>query len=220
MFIKHLRVKIILTNIFPYLNWTQLFVLLTFVWAIAFLPRTLKNRIVLAILFICFTNELLSLLFLLWKLDNGLLFSVNLIIHNSLWLWLILRKRHRKFVIAAYFILAMTNLFFIEGLDNFNYNTFIIGAFLYIASYLALIFSNLSQEDFSFFQSNDFLLLSAPVLFFFGLSFIFAFKSYEISATIVFGSVNLYLLIGFFINLAYYALICLYILKEHRHANA
>lgn len=208
-----------LNQILPHLNWTQLFVLFSSALALLLLPRSRKNRLVLSVLFICFTNELLSLLFLIWKINNGFLFTINLLIHNILWIWLLLKGRYRKWVTAAYLAFAIINLFFLEGTENFNYNTFIIGAFLYIVAYLVLNFSHLRQEDFTFFESNDFIVLSAPVLFFFGLSFIFAFRSDELSASIVFGSVNLYTLIGFFINLVYYTLICLYILKEHRHAN-
>lgn len=198
------------------INLTQVLVTATFITGAIFLPRSRNNRIVLAILFVCLVNELLSYVFLLRQIRNGLLFTVNCTLHNILWLLLMHQFTGRKIrgVILFYAAFAIANALFLEGLSEFNYNTFIMGAFLYVSLYIVGNFSRLQKEDFDYFQSSQFLLLSAPVLLFFGLSFIFGFKSKVLSATVIFGNMNLYSLIGIFINLAYYMILNLYILKE------
>jgi len=211
-----------MTNWLPKINFIQILVSITFIAGLLFLPRDKKNRILLAILFICFMNELISYIFLIKHIRNGLLFTVDTIIHNSLWLFLMhkLSALKMKLLIVFYLLFSIYNLFFIEGRSQFNYYTFIIGAFLYLAVYIFYSFYKLQKEEFEYFFSNIFLLLSAPILLFCGLSFIFGFKSKVLSATIIFGDMNLYGLIGTFINLIYYALLNIYILREKRTAHA
>jgi hypothetical protein len=211
----------ILKQIIPYLNYTQLFVVVTFLLALLYLPKSRKNKILLAILFVCFINEVVSFLFLLCKFDNGLLYTINILIHNCLWLLLVLKKvpNSLPLILSGYIVFAFLNLLFFEGIEDFNYNTFMVGSFIYLFTYIFISFSNLRKENFAFFNSNEFILLSTPILLFFGLSFIFAFRSSKISETIIFGNTNTYQLIGVFINIVYYTLINIYILKERNNAN-
>lgn len=210
-----------LQDISAYLNFTQLLVLFTFVHAIACLPNEKNNRLLLSILFLCLSNELISLIFMMKKIDNGLLFSINITIHHLLWLLLMSQIIKRKSLFICTIILflgfALINMLVMEGWANFNYNTFICGALIYIIIFIYESFSQLKKESFHFFEANSFILLSAPVLFFLGLSFIFGFRSHDLSVTKIYRDIHLYALIGSTVNIAYYSLINLYIYYENKH---
>ena len=208
------------TKLWSYINFTQLLVIVTFVRAMIYLPRNKPNRILLAILFVCISNEVVSLIFMLKNINNGLLTSVSMTLHNGLWLLLLNtlfdNKKTTLAIIYMFVGLAAANLFIGEGTVNFNYNTFIFGALLYLIVYIRESFRQLQSESFSFFEVNQFLLISAPVLFFLGLSFIFGFRDYRLSVTKVYADIHLYAFIGTIVNLVYYVLLNLYIHREKK----
>ena len=74
----------------------------------------------------------------------------------------------------------------------------------------------LKDENIGFFKSNHFILISSPIIFFFGLSILFGFNSMKLIKTIVFGNVTLYRFIIIFVNIIYYSLLNIYIIKEKR----
>ncbi len=208
-------------NIFSYFNYTKMLVFITFAIVLAYHnPKKANHRLLLFIVFISFINELLSVFFLLKKIDIGLLYTINTILHNSLWLFFLSRYFNNpnlfKAIIVGYIIFSAINLTYFEGWEKFNFTTFILGAFTYLILFIYKSFIELKKENFGFFLSNDFILLFAPVLFFFGLSSIFGFKSKPLSSTIIFGDTNLYDFIGYFVNTIYYAFINLYIYSEKK----
>ncbi|TRX31196.1 hypothetical protein FNW52_18960 [Flavobacterium sp. ZT3R18] len=214
----------LLKEIPSYFNYTNVLVFITF--AVVLLhhnPKKSTHRILLAIVFISFLNELMALFLLFKKMDISLLYTVTTILHNSLWLFLLSKYFHYhglvSGVIVSYISFSIFNLFFFEGHEMFNYYTFILGAFIYLVLFIYESFFQLKKENFPFFTSNDYIVLFAPVLFFFGLSAIFGFKSYVLSSTIIFGSMNLYGFIGCFVNTVYYILIAIYIYREKRLKN-
>src|SRR5690606_10340048 len=172
------------STVLPYLNPTQAYVALTMLTAVLMMRRTKKNFILLAILSICLLNEILSLVFLMNGLTIVLLITITSTVHNCAWLLLlyeVIRRKTLRWLLAVYISLAIANMLFIDGVASFNYNTFILGAFLYLLYFIYESFYRLRAEDFTFFTDNDYTLLSAPVLFFIGLSFIFGFKSIVLS---------------------------------------
>lgn len=206
------------------MNFTQLLVLITFfVVLITYNPQKKQHRILLSILFISLANEIICFIFLFKKADISLVYTVNTLIHHCLWLLLLFRTTNRRLlfniVASVYITYAVVNLTSFEGHSKFNYNTFIFGAFLYLVFFIWESFYRLKQEDFSFFLANNYLLLFAPVLFFFGLSIIFGFKSRELSETVIFGNTRLYTVIGYFVNIVYYGLINLYMYREKTLRN-
>jgi hypothetical protein len=207
-------------EILQYTNLIQLLVLFTFVHAVMRLPKNRPNRILIAILFVCLVNEVISLIFAIKQINNGLLVSIAIAIHNTLWLLLLSHilkpKRRLNWLIALSLGFAVVNLFLFEGMTDFNYNTFILGALLYIMIYIYESFVQLNKESFSFFYSNHFILLSSPLLFFFGLSFIFGFRNYDLSITKIYGDIHLYAFIGSIVNLIYYLLLNVYIHRENK----
>lgn len=210
---------IMLSKLLPNLNISQLFVLITFIGGLLFIDsKRENNRILLSILFVNFCTEVMSLFLIYNKHKIGLLYSLDIIVHHSLWILLLLKsiRPHREFnfIIPGFLLFGVYNLLFQEGIETFNCYTFIVGALLYIIVFIYESFAQLKKENFSFFLSNNYLLLFAPILFFFGMSFLFGFRSNSINTFLLFGNVNFYTFINLFVNVVYYSLIFVYIYNE------
>ena len=203
-----------------FLNLIKIIVLLTFLVGLLFLKyRNPMHQKVLGILFICFVNEFVALMLKVQGMPIDNLFNINIIIHNTLWLMIIGAFLYEtKAVIVIHIIFGLVNLLFLEGYSKFNYYTFVFGALLYTTIFIYLSFKQLKKENLSFFLSNNYILLFAPVLFFLGLSFMFSFKSRELTSTYIFNEIKLYTFINYFVNIIYYFFINLYIFKEKKAA--
>lgn len=213
-------------SILPLMNFTQLLVLISFLVVLFTYDRRNKiHQLLLALLSVSLLCELLCVIFLYQGVNISLVYSCNNLLHHSLWLLLLFRLIHRNKVglaaLSIFITYGVINLAVFEGPHKFNYTTFILGSFLYLIFFIWESFHRLRKEDFSFFLSNNFILLFAPVLFFFGLSMIFGFKSRSLSQTLIFGEIPLYSVIGYFVNLVYYGLIIFFMYKEktlrHEH---
>lgn len=196
----------------------QYYVLVTFFVALWFVRFKMINVILVAILSVSFVTEVMASVLACLDKDLGLLYSISVTVHHSLWLFLICKiaGRIQLFYIAftLFFLFAMVNLFFIGRADAF-YITFITGAFLYTMIYIYESFYRLKNEDFAFFISNSFILISAPVLFFLGFSLVMGFQNPELSKTPVLGF-KLYDAIATIVNVLYYTLINMYVYFEKR----
>ena len=199
----------------------QVYELLTFLVALLFLKlkKNTVNQLLFLILFVNIATEMLTT-FIHYEEKPRLLFTISVFLHNSFWLFL-LSKSIRKSAIflplfCCYILFSILNLFFMEGIEKFNFNTFIIGAFLYLVLFIYGSFHELKKENYNFFLANQYLLLFAPVLYFFGLSFVFGFKSRMLTETIIFGDVSLYEFIISFVNIVYYSLVNIYIYREKK----
>jgi len=212
-------------NILVHISPIQIYILSTFVFALLFYkPEHEGSKLLILILLINSIVEVVTTILISKQQKVGLIYSVFLLLHNSVWLLLLYKTFKRKTLYKIIFLVflssAFVNLFFGEGLADFNINTFIAGSFLYLIIFIYESFSKLKQEDLSFFLSNHFLLLFAPVLFFFGESFILGFKSRELITTKLFGNIFLYQFINYFVNIAYYTLINIYIYREKKMKHA
>lgn len=208
-----------------YIEPAAYYVLLTIVFAMFTIEKNkLNNNYLLFILFICLITELSSAVLEYNHYPFDLVYSISIIIHISLWLIIIskqvLNKKVASIFLATFLLFSSINLFFGEGLVECNFNTFIVGALLYIILFIYESFYQLKKENFTFFKSNNYLLLFCPVIFFFGLSFVFGFKSKELAETIVFNKMALYDFIIYFVNIIYYTLINIYIYREKRLKHA
>jgi hypothetical protein len=210
----------------PFLNITQLLVLMAYLcFLINFNHKNSVQRVLLCILSLSFVVEILCLYLLGIKEDKivNIVYSLNAIFHQSLWL-LLMSKIFRKnyffeIIILSFFLFGIINLLFLQGLSKFNHYTFIIGALLYLVIFILESFYQLGKENFSFFQSEKYILLFAPVIFFFGLSILLSFNSRILYTTKVLGSHVLYDVIGYFLNLVYYSFIIIYCFKQKRIRN-
>lgn len=182
------------------------------------------HRLLIIILTLCFITEMINSILIIYGKPIVLSMTIGIIFHHLFWLILLNKnvtfKRLYAFLILSFILFSFINLFRWEGLEKFNYYTFIAGAFIYIMTFVYESFYQLRRENFLFFLSNNYLLLSAPVIFLFGLSFMFGFKSREVTSNIVFWNIKLYDLIIYFVNIIYYSLINIYIYREKKLANA
>ncbi len=214
-----------LEQIIAYIEPTRLLVLITFFIGVAYCnPHNKNHKLLLLVITVSFLTEVIATIVPYQRKVIGLTYTISATLHHGLWL-LILRKniqakKAAAIGLAVFLAFSCINLVLLEGANNFNYNTFIAGAFIYIALFIYDSFYQLKKENFPFFLSNTYLLLFAPVLFFFGLSFVFGFKSPKLAATKITDTINLYEFTGYLVNLVYYSLIILYIYREKRVKNA
>lgn len=199
----------------------QLYVFFTCIAGLAFLDKKQAvNRILQGILCLMAVTEVISSVMIYFSTEIELLYSISMPLHNILWIWLLYIATDTlpvvKYSLWAYILFSAINFFFLQGNAIFNHYTFIIGAFLYIIIFIVISFGRLRNEDFSFFRHNRFLLLFSPVLFFFGLSFVFGFNSIKLARTVVFNNVYLYQVIVLIVNIVYYTLLNFYIFKEKK----
>ncbi|WP_143161791.1 hypothetical protein [Flavobacterium fontis] len=80
-----------------------------------------------------------------------------------------------------------------------------------------LSFKKLKNEDFNFLFNNEYRLLSAPILMFFGLSLVFAFIDVKLQQVIIYKSYDLYTITTNYINFISYSLLLWYIYIEYRN---
>lgn len=199
----------------------QTLILVTFFYSLL-LPKKAR-RIVILVLVLAVINELITTYLASIGKNFSYISSIYLIANNSLWIFLLFKVFQKKYiliVLLSTLAFALFDFIFVSGTDKFSFNTFIFYSFFYILIFIKESFSCLKNEKLSFFYSNDFILISAPVLFFFGLSFIFGFKSKKLSEVIIFSNFNLYQTIIMFVNIIYYSLINIYIYKERKLKNA
>ncbi len=212
-----------LSNILKHIEISQVYVLITFMYLVFNLKSNKPvHKILLLILLTSLTTEVLASVFLYFKqnVHIKLLYSVSVPIHNCLW-FIVLKKIINntsviKLFIFGYILFFTCNFILIEGSKSFNHYTFIVGALLYISIFIYESFYQLKAENFKFFLSNEYILLSSPVIFFFGLSFIFGFKSEQLAQKTLLLNVRLYEFIMYFVNIIYYTLINIYIYREKK----
>ena len=207
-------------TIFHYIEFTQYYLLLTCLLALFFYNATsIGYRFLLLILMVCLFNEGISTTLLYLKKDIGYLSAVNVMVHNGLWI-ILLGKLSKYITWHLYFVVGYIaanciNIMHIEGIESFD-SAFVSGAFIYLSLFLVESFIQLKNENFSFFGSNNYILLFAPVLFFFGISFVCGFKSSAFAHSKVIGELSIYQFIGYFSNIIYYTLINFYIYREKK----
>ena len=209
-------------EILPYLNFTQLIVVLTFgYFLIYYNGKEIIQRLLLLILCLALFAEVLNLFLLVVNKEIyiGFVYSVSALLFNSLWLLLSIKIFERDYVLkllASYVVLALVNLFFYEGLKYFNHFTFIIGAMMYVAIFIKESFFHLKGENLTFFHSNSYFLLFCPIVFMLGYSILSSFNNRIINSTIVFHGIALYDIIGYFINFIYYSLLIVFCYRESK----
>jgi len=210
-------VKEIIENI----NLIKVIVFLTLLFAIFSLKRNQNhnhNAIVLLLLWINFITEIFTLVLKSFHYQFNKVTTINIILVNCLWLYLIgaisFKKNVSLFLIVLFVIFGSINFLFFQGMKIFNYYTFIVGSFFYVTFFLVESFIQLRNENFQFFFSNTYLLLSAPILFYFGISLMFAFVSREITEVKIIGDKDLFTIVIYYVNIVYYAMLSIYISKE------
>ena len=206
------------------INVTQCFVFFSFFFAFSKIDRkNILHCVLLAILFTSSLTELTTFLCLYYKKNFAINYTISAIIQNSLWLFLLFYvTKHLfffKYLIIVYVTFGIINLTLIQGDIVSNHFTFIFGALFYLIVFVFESFNQLKKENLLFFQSDDYLLIFSPVIFFLGYTLISAFNSSLLSSTKILGGIVLYNLIGYFINCLYYSLIIIYFYKQSKIKN-
>lgn len=177
-----------------------------------------KHRLLLLLLFVNFFTEVLNWVLLLKNYPiqptvNGWIFF-----HTLLWFFLFFvihpYKKTDAIIITSFVVYAIINISEFEGMFKLNYTTFLLGALSYITIFLVDSFKRLKNEELSYFYSNDFLLVSSPILFFMGTSLMFGFRERAITRVLIIGETTLYQTIIYFVNFVYYTIINIYIFKN------
>ncbi len=187
---------------------------------IHFLVAKTKNKLLKYILIISVANTIITDIFkYLLKLDTSISLNLYVILNFFFWLQIVIPYLDKQYkpIINSLFWLGTLLSFSMVNIHKFYHNYFIINSIVYIIIFFWICLKNLKFENIAFFQSTNFTLVFAPVLFFLGLSFIFAFKSPTFSETFLFEGVTIYTFINSTANLVYYSLINYYIRKSKAH---
>jgi hypothetical protein len=217
-----MNLHLILFNIhFEYKYVIKLIVFITFLYQ--FFALRWKNEIhrkLILILWISFLCEAVTTFLILEKESSALVVTIYSILNSVLWLLLLfdifkVGTKVKNSFILLYLLFSVSNLI-IVGTKVFNYQTFVVGAFIYLFLFVYYSFTALRNENLNFFNTNRFLLITAPLLFFIGLSIVFCFKSKVLTSYYIFENVKLYTFINSLVNSVYYILINVYIFKESK----
>lgn len=198
----------------------QLYIILSWIWVIInYVPKRSVNYLILIISSGIF-NEFICNFYKLEKENFSFNSNIYLLIYSFFWFLILLEKSKFKkqiIYILIFFIFFWTiDFLFVARVTHFCTNSFILGALLYLVIFIYQSFYELQNENLSFFQNNDYLLQSAPILLFLGLSFVLGFKNKALQNTLIFGTTNLYQFISYFVNIVYYTIINVYIFKEKK----
>ena len=181
------------------------------------------NLILISLLFTSFISEVGVIILIILKINFTILYTLMFNIYFVLWFWIFfeINKSHKTKLLTLIFFntFGLLNYFFFEK-QNLNYSTFIIGTFIYVSLFIKKSFNNLKNENLVFFQSNNYIILFAPILFFLGFSFMFGYRNHELMVYNYFENITVYDLISSFSNVSYFLLLTLYIFKEMKIKNA
>ena len=202
------------------MNPIQFLILITFFNVFRLRFNNLINLLLLLILITSFLTEFFASILFYFKINLNILYSLSFIVHNVLWLMLlsnlVMNRKKSIIITLLYLSLCLCDFLLLKGKFTLNYNFFIYGSILYLILFIFSSIKNLKNENLFFFQSNEFILISSPIIFFVGLSLIFSFKSNSLNSIIIYKDFNLYELFIYFVNIIYYSLINLYIYRERK----
>lgn len=203
-----------------YLNLINIYVLITFIHLIVKINNNyFGKKIILTIVTISLITEIVTIALISADLYKylSISYAISLMLHNFLWIYLLLHYvKKLKLILSIliiYFTMIVINYFAFENGKVSNYNSFIFSSFIFLIIYLIECFNNLKNEKLSFFTSNKFYLITSPILFFLGFSFMFAFNNSDLRSVKIL-NMELYGIIANFVNIIYYTLINIYLFKE------
>lgn len=207
-------------NFFELITPIRIYILFTFIMVAINHDKSKKVHVVLFyLLLLSVANESITAILKYKGIPRFLINSVFIIIHHIIWfliLYLISSIKKPLLLALMLFFAGFTvyNFFFLNGIKEFNFYTFVIGALLYLVLFIHNSFSELKAENLNYFLSNNFILMLSPVLFFIGFSLLFAFSDKNIHKIFLFERITLYNLISYFVNIVYYSLVNIYIYRE------
>lgn len=176
------------------------------------------HRYLLYILFVVFSTELVNSILVYNDRSIRIPFNISIIFHDILWMLAFKEntkdKKAANITLCLFVLFSIINFMIVEMTNTNNYYTFVFGSLLYAILFIYESYRQLKQEHLMYFLSNNYLLLFAPVYFFFGMGLLLGFKPLQVTGKILFGQVTLYVLIVNIVCIAYYTLINIYIYRE------
>lgn len=152
---------------------------------------------------------------------NSKNYEISFIITFLLWFFLLeqngVSKTLMRFVYLFFLCFVVVDFLLIQKYDELKNYIFCMGSFLYLTTFFIFSFNKLKSEDFNFLLNNDYRLLSAPILMFFGLSLIFSFVNSDIAKIKIISNYNLYSIITDYINFVSYTIFLWYTYIEYRN---
>lgn len=209
-------------NILDIINPIKACVVVTLLFAIWNLRWKIKmHRYLLYILFIVFFTELINSILVYNNRPIRIPFNISIIFHDIFWMLAFRESINRKIIsnviLCLFSLFSVVNFIIIEIADEYNYYTFVLGALLYVSLFIYESYKQLKEENLIYFLSNNYLLLFAPVYFFFGMGLLLGFKPLGVTKMLLFGQVTLYVFIVNIVCIAYYSLINIYIYRENNN---
>lgn len=138
-----------------YLNVVQLYVVITCIMLFVRWHRLNNNLYVKLVVLLSLSTEVISLLCVYCNLSINYIYNVYLIFNPTLWLLLLFqttaRKKNGRYIVSWFLLFSIYNITLGEGIHAFNFETFIVGSFIYIIMFLLESFERLKREDFAFF---------------------------------------------------------------------
>ncbi|KAF2516684.1 hypothetical protein [Flavobacterium foetidum] len=206
-------------NILDIINPIKACVVITLLFGLWNLRRRIKmHRYLLYILFVVFFTELINSILVYNNRPIRIPFNISIIFHDIFWMLAfrenINRKKLANVILCLFALFSVVNFIIIEIVDEYNYYTFVLGALLYVSLFIYESYKQLKEENLMYFLSNNYLLLFAPVYFFFGMGLLLGFKPLGVTKMLLFGQVTLYVFIVNIVCIAYYSLINIYIYRE------
>lgn len=204
-------------NFFNVITLTTILTIATFLVAIVLFRKSKFYLLVTAIIIINLFSEILGLTAVITQKFTVIPFyNLNFLLQPALWLVLlgsVFENQGKSYTLAAiFFVFGIVNLLFLEKSD-LNDKTFVLGSFFYIAFYIWNHFQHLKQENLNYFKSNDFLIVSTPLAFFFGISILLSFGDSGLRSVKLFNR-TLYTIIQFLSNFIFYSLFIIYLIKS------
>jgi hypothetical protein len=207
-----------------YFNPIRILILLTFViFLFLYDQRKKDHQLLLIILSVAVINEGLTIVFRINNIPHQLNNTIYTVVTQILWL-AVLGKLSGKVTLSRVLALfvalfSVINLLLIQGFGQYNGFTFVFGAFLYVGLFALDCYARLKNEDLAYFASSQYILATAPLLFFIGFSILFGFQNKSLHNTDFFGY-TLFKIVCYFINIVYYLLINFYLFKDNKKVYA
>ena len=181
------------------------------------------HLVLFLIISVSLINEFYNVYLITEKKDQFWNNNAFVLLNQILWYGLFSMVLNKKRLFLLLFSIFSTFSIFMylkyNVLTEFIFEIFIFGAVIYVSFFLIFSFLRLKNEEITFFTSNHFIIISAPLLFFIGTSLIFSFRNDNLAKFVILNNISFYTFITYFVNIIYYSLINIYIYKERRPKN-
>lgn len=198
----------------------QIGILLTLAYLLYRFKRNTNHYLLLSILLLFSFTELITFILKRNDITHNPAYNISLIIHTVLWFKLLFINSNKPhlflWVSFGFVILALVDMFFVEGWGEFNVYSLLAGALIYLYFFVVVNIQQFNRENFDFLTSNENMLLYTPLFLFITLIAVTGFKDNELYDVEIIKDYPLYELVNTFGNLLYYGFINLYIYRVNK----